>query len=233
MKQLFIAGLLFCFTLPLHAQETTNSDNKLFEHSIGLQVNQLIRQVLNFSNSTSNTNTNPYLINYSIRSLKTNWGLRLGFGYNYNATTSDDGITKSDNKINDLQFRLGVEKVFELSDRWTAGAGIDGLLNLNNDKTTSVVVSTDTSTSVTTTTVGSYGFGAMSWIRYNITDNISIGTEASFYYLSGKQKQDITTTQQNTSGGQTNYFISTSKSSNDIATGTISLPIAFFIAIRF
>jgi hypothetical protein len=233
MKQFFIAGLLLCISLQLHAQESTNSDTKLFEHSIGLQVNQLIRQVLNFSNSTANANTNPYLLNYSIRSLKTNWGLRVGFGYNYNSSITDNGITKSESKINDLQFRLGVERVFELSDRWTAGAGIDGLLNINNDKTTSVVISSDTSTSVSNTSVGSYGFGAMSWIKYSITDNISIGTEASFYYTTGKQKQDITTTQQSTSGGQTSYFISSSNSSNDISTGTISLPVAIFISIRF
>jgi hypothetical protein len=234
MKKFFLLSMLFCYTQFASAQDNNSSTNndKLFEHSVGLQVNQLIRQVLNFSNTTT-PNNNPYLLTYGIRNLKNNWGLRLGLGYNYNANTSDDGITKSDNKINDLQLRLGIEKYFEFSDHWVAGVGLDGLLNINNDKTTTVVVSTDTSTSVTNTTLGSYGLGVMSWIRYNITDYISIGTEASFYYTSGNQKQDITNTTQATSGGQSSYNVSTSKLSNTISNGTISLPVALFISIRF
>ena len=64
---------------PVYAQDaTTNVEagtQKHFNHYVGVQVNGLIRQVLNFSNTTPTAPLNPYLLIYSLNH-KSGWGLR-------------------------------------------------------------------------------------------------------------------------------------------------------------
>src|SRR5437868_2049011 len=109
MKKLIVAVILLtgCYGAAFAQTEMTASKkDKKTDMYIGVQVNGLIRQIFNFNNSTTNTNTNPYLVTYSVNSRRTGWGFRFGAGYNYSAFTTDDGITKTDNNINDVQVRL-------------------------------------------------------------------------------------------------------------------------------
>src|SRR5580704_1754660 len=96
---LFITLVIGC-NLHCFAQTavTTEPNEKTYDQTVGVQLNDLIRQVLNFNNSTSTTPVNPYLLTYSINSHKTGWGLRFGVGYNYSSTSSDDGITAASTK---------------------------------------------------------------------------------------------------------------------------------------
>src|SRR4051812_9818028 len=123
----------FAMTASFAQPDTGKTSAKLYSHYLGVQINELIRQVFNFNNTTS-TNTNPYLLTYNINNRK-GWGLRLGLGYNYQSFTDDDGITRKTTDLNDLRSRLGIEKLFRLSDKWTAGAGMDAVLNHNDDYT--------------------------------------------------------------------------------------------------
>ncbi len=193
MKKITLSVILFmgCLTSSFAQTPDASQTNKGagYDQFIGVQINGLIRQVFNFNNSTAPTNVNPYLLTYNINSKKTGWGIRAGIGYNYTSTSNNDGITSTTTKLNDLQFRLGVEKAFKLSDKFTAGAGIDLLLNTNNDNTSNTVSSGDTTTTTTKTVISSYGGGPVGWLRYNVTERILIGTEASFYYLTGVQKK--------------------------------------------
>ncbi len=244
MKKLLIAALVS--TLSFQALAQTDDDDRpvpqgvqphMIKHGqngvdqyVGVQMNQLIKQVFNFSNSTTSVNNNPYLFIYSINLRNSGWGLRVGLGYNYNSTTNDDGITKTTSNINDMQFRLGIEKAFKLSDKWSAGVGIDGLYNTNDDKTTSAQnTALDTSASSVHTTIGSIGYGAQGWLRYNITKNILVGTESSFYYTTGKQQQSTTTT--SSSFGNINTTIS--KASNNLSSGVFSMPVVFYLMVKF
>ena len=211
------------------ADSITTKKEKLFDHSIGIQVNDLIRQVFNFNNTSTNTNTNPFLLTYTINTTKTGWGIRIGTGYNYNSATTNDGINKKTTDINDLQLRLGIEKSFKLAGNWSAGAGIDGVYNTNNDNTKALTISFDTITVNTKTVLSTYGGGAMAWLRYNFTKNILIGTEANFYYLTGYQT--ITTTTKYSSSPT--YNPTPDKNDNKISNGTISLPIVFYAIVKF
>ena len=202
---------------------------KEFDNFVGVQINGLIKQVFNFNNSTTSANTNPYLLTYHINSKKSGWGLRLGVGYNYNSSTTSDVGTSRTSDINDLQLRLGVEKAFNLSEKWTAGAGIDFAYNSNDDKTTAVTHSTDTTTTLTHTVIASYGGGAMAWLRYHITKNILVGTETSFYYLSGKTKTNISTRESFGGNTQTND----SSSDDKLSTGTLSMPVVLYLLVKF
>ncbi len=235
MRKIALAAILFsgCFNNVIAQTETianSGAKEKSTEMYIGVQLNALIRQVFNFNNTSANTNTNPYLLTYSINSRISGLGLRLGVGYNYNSSSTDDGITKTENNINDLQLRLGGEKVFKLSNRWVTGAGLDLVFNNNDDHTVNTVNSgitgggqkTDTKTATTT-----YGGGPQGWLRYHITEKVLIGTEASFYFVTGNEKRTVKVT--NSFPGPSNNDPVT----NSISHGVFNSPIAFFIMVKF
>ncbi len=232
MKKLIPTVLLLGCIQNCIAQGSIIDTSKMFEHTVCVQMNGLIRQVFNFNNNTSSPVPNPYLVTYNINLAKTGWGLRIGTGYNYTSGTTNDGITKTTSNIDDLQFRLGIEKRFVLSDKWSAGAGIDGIVQLNDDKTVAVVNQFDTTTTTTKTNITTYGAGTMVWLRYHLTKSIVIGTEASFYYTSGKQKNstDVVTI----SPGFIQPISTSSSSSNPtISNGTFNLPVVFYLGVKF
>lgn len=234
MKKITLVAILFIGCMQnsfAQSQPDATADDKkekVFEQTVGVQLNQLINQVFNFSNSSS-LNTNPYLLNYSINLCKTGWGARAGVGYNYSTTSSNDGITSTDTKLNNLSFRVGLEKAFRLSKKWSAGVGLDFVYNDSKDHTTNSVNSTfgnPGSTTDTKTTTTSSGGGPMAWLRYYITDKILIGTEASFYYTSGKQNQTVIVIDPSTAPV-------TTPSSTKTGEGTFSSPIVFFLSVKF
>ena len=235
-KMIFTAMLIAGGAQASFAQTEANTvKEKMADQYLGVQVNSLIRQVFNFNNTTTSSVVNPYLLNYSINSRKSGWGGRIGIGYNYNSSSSNDGITSTDTKLNDLSARIGVEKAFKLSGRWSAGAGLDFVYNTNDDHTVNNINSnfggqnTDTKT-----TISSYGGGPMAWLRYNITDKIVVGTEASFYYTTGNQKQTISITDPNNGfPGGGGGFPQTSNTSNKVSLGVFNSPVVFFLSVKF
>ena len=239
MKKISLAAILFigCMCRSFAQTDATAADNKQqsgVDQFVGVQLNGLIRQVFNFNNSTASTVVNPYLVTYNIDSKRTGWGLRLGLGYNYNSTSSNDGITATTTRVNDLQLRVGIEKRFDLSAKWSAGAGIDFLFNTNNDNTTTTVSTAgfnDTTTTTNKNIGNSYGGGAMGWLRYAISQRVLIGTEASYYYVTGKQKTTIDVTTDPSGNGA--FTTTETTSSPKTSSGTFNLPVAFFLIVKF
>ena len=239
MRKISLVAILFlgCVYNCYAQNDATVADNKKetgVDQTVGVQINGLIRQVFNFNNSTASTIINPYLLTYNINLKKTGWSLRLGLGYNYVSTASNDGITAATNRQNDLQMRIGIEKAFAISEKWSAGVGLDFLYNTNNDNTTTTVGTAgfnDTTTTTTKQIGSSYGGGAMGWLRYSITKRVLIGTESSFYYLTGKTKNttDVTTDPLGNGGFSTTETTSSPKQSS----GNINLPVAFFLIVKF
>jgi opacity protein-like surface antigen len=232
-KTLLAALLLTAPAMQAFAQSAEQAAQpKRYEHQVGVQMNELIRQVFNFNNSSS-ANNNPYLLMYSVNSVKTGWGLRLGVGYVYRSFTDDDGITRKESNLNDLRLRLGVEKAFRLSDKWSAGAGLDAICSIDDDKTTTVVRSFDSVKTVTRSNISSFGGGGMAWLRYHITPRVLIGTETSFYYSTGKQDQKVSITQRDFSIPGQPYMTTTSNVNNNTSQGLFSVPIAFYLIVKF
>jgi opacity protein-like surface antigen len=242
MKKLSLAAILAIGCMQNAYAQTADqavagSKDHMYDQYIGVQLNGLIRQVFNFNNSTTATGTavNPYLLTYSINSKKTGWGLRAGIGYNYNSTTGSDdgGISTTVTKINDLQARLGVEKLFQLTGKWSAGAGLDLVYTTNNDHTTNTTNAsgTDPGTVTDTKSVSStYGGGPMGWLRYSVTKSVLIGTEASFYYVSGNSTNTISISDPT----MANPVLSAPVSSNGkVGQGNFTSPVVFFITVKF
>jgi len=231
----FVAGVLCTFQSSVFAQDDmAEPKTKKINHQVGVQVNELVRQVFNFNGTTSNLN-NPYLIMYSANLAKSGWGLRLGFGPEFNTFKDDDGITIRENNINIINARLGIEKSFRLSDKWSTGAGLDGVYSSDITFSKTSVRSFDS----TNTNISSYltttGGGAMAWLRYNISPRILVGTEASFYYRVGKfkQKVDITRRVNNGIGGTNKFETTYSTLDNKLNEGKFNLPMVFYLIVAF
>src|SRR5688572_26884106 len=109
MKKTLIAAVMLLTATVSYAQIADElPKEKRFNHHVGVQINELFRQVFNFNGNA--VNTNPYLFTYSVNHARTGWGLRAGIGYSYASLTDDDGITRRTSDLNDLQARFGFEK---------------------------------------------------------------------------------------------------------------------------
>ncbi len=239
--------LLMALALFVSTAVTAQDDNvqslalpktKKLNHQVGVQMNELVRQVFNFNGNNNNVN-NPYLLIYSLNFANSGWGIRAGVGPNFNKFTENDGVTDRENDINSIKARLGFEKSFRLSKRWSAGAGLDGLFGTEDNKTITKVTSFDTTTTEIKTSTETIGGGAMAWLRYHVTEHVVIGTEASFYYTTGKEKQEVKITQR---GGITPgpgpiitppFTTTTTTFDNKIANGVFSLPVVFYLIVKF
>ncbi len=231
MRKILLAAILSTGCISSAFAQTDNLSGpkeKKFDHVFGVQLNDLMRQIFTFNNSTAAANTNPFLFTYNFNSRKSGWGLRAGVGMTINSSTTNDNVTKRTSDINDIQFRIGGEKAFHLSNKWSAGAGIDAVIKTNDDKTTAVTNSGYTYTTNTTSKATTLGGGGMAWLRYHLTDKILLGTETSFYYLRGTNKQTIVTTDD---GPYHNY--SETKTDDDLTEGKISVPVVFYISVKF
>lgn len=232
-----MAAIVACFAATnANAQdEPATPKQKIFEHQVGVQANELIRQVFNF-NSNNNTLNNPYLLTYSLNWKRPGIGIRLGVGPDFRSFKDDDGIVQQENNINVLNLRFGIEKTFVLSDRWTAGAGVDGVYSGDVSYTKTFTRSFDsTSTDMASSTI-TKGYGAMAWLRYHITPRILIGTETSFYYRKGDFKQDISITTKTQGGiiGQPAVFeTKKTKIDNEVQFGTFNLPMVLYLIVKF
>lgn len=235
LTTLLATGMVCLLATTAIAQDTEVSapKTKIFDHRIGVQANELIRQVFNFNNSSGNTINNPYLLTYSLTLAKPGVGIRLGIGPDYNTFNDDDGITKVENNINKLNARIGLEKVFILSDKWSTGVGADFIYSNDVSYSKTLVRTFDSTLTDIATQEKSTGYGAMAWLRYHISPRIHIGTETSFYYRAGNVKQKIEITQNiNTFPGTT---VQTTKDEvdNKLKEGIFRLPMVFYLVVMF
>ncbi len=172
--------LLLLFSSTAFAQQ--DSTYRKTNHYIGVQANQLIKQLFNLSNSTAVVN-NPYLLVYSFNSVHTGWGMNVGLGYTYNEFKDGDAFSSRETKINNYFFRVGFEKKTNLGKKWIFSGGFD-ITNdnqKNNTKNTS-----GGSTFETDTKSKGWGFGPRVTLNYKITDRILLGTECTYYFRAGE-----------------------------------------------
>lgn len=233
---LFIALSSACIT-PLFAQEevATGMHEKKLEHQVGVQANELIRQVFNFNNANTAT-TNPYLLIYSLNFRKSGWGVRTGVGYTKRTITVENNTGTLETNIDEVKSRLGFEKAFRLPGRWTAGAGLDVLYNNANNKTVNTITGFDSSSVTTKSLVSSYGGGPMAWLRYNISERVLIGTETSIYYTTGFEKKTIEIKRTGVTPGPfptTQPAISISNTDDKLSNVGINLPVAIYLIVKF
>ena len=105
MKNALIVAVFLFTAAAAYAQTTEGTPKqKHYTHQAGVQINELLRQIFNFNGNAANTN--PYLVTYTINSVRTGWGLRAGIGYNYQSLTNDE----LRNKTNEFKQRIAAQQ---------------------------------------------------------------------------------------------------------------------------
>lgn len=234
--------LLCCFlaaTFHAHAQEKDTT--KIFDHYIGVQANQLLKQIINLNNSTVAVD-NPYLLTYSLFSSKYKWGIEGGFGYNYKRSKDELSSTNQESKINDSFYRFGIGRKFHMGKRWEAALTADYVGSYQLDKTFSFSVTEfgngqkDSTASVSTSLVKSKGEGLTLHLAFAFSRHVMMGTELSMYYTKTSTKSNVLVSDTFTSElfpEQNTYTISASNSDVSETDFEITLPVAIFLIVKF
>jgi hypothetical protein len=237
-KQIFMtAGFAACISIASAQTETVST--KLLRHSVGVQANQLIKQIINL-NSNSDIIDNPYLLTYSLNLAKSGWGINAGLGYDYTKIVDKDVPGNRETKLNHLFYRFGAGRKSMISKKIEVGYSLDYVGNYQLDKTFSFLVQdevsfTDSSSTSVTSKTKSKGSGMQFTLAYHITDRFIVSTEATYYYLQSKQKQNVLVSE--TFHDVINDKTTTTTSNTNLETETskfnFAVPVALFLVLKF
>jgi hypothetical protein len=229
MIRLFgLSAILAILALPGFAQEDSVQTSaakspRKSSHYVGLQANQLIKQLLNLGGSTSAIN-NPYLITYSVNSNATGVGMNLSLGYtrDESLSMSGDGSSQIQTTINEFFFRIGVEKKKQIGKRWLLTAGGDLVIDQESNNTESRSNGGGSSQiSKNKEKSDAFGTGLRAGLNFHITDKILLGTEATYYL------KFVTVT--NTSQFQ---FGTPTKATQDLKRFQLNVPAVLFLIVK-
>ncbi len=234
LKNLTLTALLLFIGVTGFGQTDVAATPDKITHYTGLQVNQLLKQIVNFGNSPSVNN--PYLLKYSLRFNQTQTQINVGFGYNYSQQKEKNGL-KSD--LSNLDFRLGYGKAYSIGKKFEFGIGIDGVLKAQNIQTVNVQSfnfgsGLDSTITTSKSVAMGYGLGPQVTLTYAITDRILIGTEASYYFIRSKQTLEVQEKNYSSSfGGPEILTVTTQKDETKGMDLNLQLPVALFLIITF
>lgn len=226
MKKILMLSLFIFIHISLYAQENDEIANlytqKLADKYLGIQGNGLIRELLNFGNSTANL-TNPYLLIFSSNSKESNWGGNIGLGYNLRNFEDEDGFVSRNTKISDFHFRIGFEKKIMFGEKFIMSHGFDILLSSEKNETVSKSIQQSNNSTIKTIVKSTgWGFGPRSTFGYIIAPNFIISTEATYYFR--KTSQDSSFTNNGVEGDKTNLTLKQL---------TLDLPLVLYLTFKF
>jgi hypothetical protein len=166
-------------------------------HYIGLQANQLVRQLFSFGGNPPAV-TNPYVLVYSVNSKSTGVGFATGLGLSSVQTKSFDNFSNVVSEVNDFAWRFGLEKKKYLSRNWLISFGGDILVEASKSETESI---SGSSKNTVITQTKRWGFGPRASLSYQFHNRLLVGTEASYYFKWITQEHNINNTGQSLDTG--------------------------------
>ncbi|HMT27961.1 MAG TPA: hypothetical protein PKD91_01650 [Bacteroidia bacterium] len=214
---------------------------KRFNHDAGIQINLLMKQLINLSDDNSFA-TNPYLINYSIFESRSQWGLQFGVGYNYDRSEDDFNAPGNESKLNDLSYRIGIAHLFNLSKKWETTMGVDftGKYVQSKIATFSVVElsngTTDSTATFTNNITKGYGGGLQFRLGYKFNKRIAVSTEATLYYTETTEQRNVILSQTTTNpANPANDSYTVTTNNVELVSGDfkITVPVTIFLSIKF
>ncbi len=224
MKRIIGLALCFCLITTVYAQDEETERVKKVDHYIGVQANYLLREILNLGGNNTILQ-NPYGFVYHLNAKKSGYGFRLGIGPRIYSSTNRDGSAIITTNGYNFTGRVGFDKRIPLNNKWETGIGLDLLFNIENDKTVTDQANFQRFKSEIQTNNSHFGGGPMGYIRYFLRKNVLLGTEVSFYYLTGENKSKIKFTDE--FGNVTTQTDDTDKFNN----GQLNLPISLYLFI--
>lgn len=238
LKKIFIVVCCALCAYNCYAQDVPEK-TKMFSHYAGVQANELFRQIINLNN-TNDIVDNPYLLVYSLNLANSGWGVNAGIGYNYKKTADKDAPGNRINKMNDLFYRAGLGRKVMISKKLMAGYGLDFAGDYQLNKTTSVSVtdfgsSSDSSITSVTSKIESAGGGVQLNLGFHISERLILSTEATYYFLKSKQKQNILVTETVTNINNNDSATTTANENieTEISDFTFRIPVAIFLVVKF
>lgn len=188
-KIIITSFLLFCI---INVESQTDSLLKKQRHELGADITGLFKQFLNFSEYSFYAPT--YYVSYRYHLKKSNLRAGIGGGYWDNQSypyTINGEETRFNNTSSNLSFRIGYERVSELSKKWQAFYGIDfrpTIVKVNNESE----YSNGGYMNGTISSSESYGIAPILGFRFRISNRISLLTETSFSYNIDKSSSQRT-----------------------------------------
>ncbi|MBX2965145.1 MAG: hypothetical protein KF845_03300 [Cyclobacteriaceae bacterium] len=214
VKKLFASILFVGFATIVFGQDSLSRKN----YYVGLQANQLIRQLFNFGGTNTAVN-NPYLLTLSSNNPQTGRGSNFGWGYTYNQFNDGDAFTQRKTSINDFFFRVGFERKRSFGKKWIISTGMDAII-AREKNTTEVMQSGFKSKTVNQS--NSWGLGPRVTLNYHVTEKILLGTEANYYFKATKstiENSGIGTSTNKTTEKQKNF--------------QLNVPAVLFVILKF
>lgn len=181
MRKIFFLCLCV-ISINVFSQDNTDSIVRSYRtkyHYVGVQVNLLLQQFLNFNSSS--INSNPYLFSYSFNYKQNGNGIVLGTGLSVSNNFSNDGVVEtSDDRIN-VCGRIGFEKKFYQEERFIPFIGLEVGLGYTQQKLNTKLVQTINNPETDTkTTKFFFGPAIRGGLLYSLNKYVKIGTE--FYF---------------------------------------------------
>jgi hypothetical protein len=228
---------------------TKDSTQKKFYYEQGINCTQFVKQYLSF-NETFSSNM-PYLLTGNI-GFK-NIGLRYGTNYQISnsknnssgsSSSSSGGSTSSPPLIAEsnsitIDNRVGFYYRKIYFNRLIFNFGLDflisnALVKTKNESTQVQSTSTTLTKSDTKTTTNSMGYGPFLAFNCKVWKNISLGTEAALYYVSGTSKQEGSSFVSETSPFNPYSFVQQEVQGKTTFKETqIRIPLTLFVYFKF
>jgi hypothetical protein len=227
MKKIICIALMLCCLQNLASAQDSCCGNKKFDYYAGIQVNELIKQVINFNNTSASNN--PYLFHFAMNNRATKLGFRLGLNYDFRRFDDGNDASSRITNINKGDGKLGIEKIFSLGGKWSAAVGIDGIFGVNNNFTKNIQVSFDSTIITSQTKITTAGGGPGVRMMYKISKRILLGAETYAYaWGQATSRSDAT---QIIQFGNTQTFFSGSK--DKTTNFRITYPTGIFLIAKF
>jgi hypothetical protein len=221
------------------AQTDTTMRVKKVNHYVGVQVNELIRQIFNFNDNNNTVIDNPYLLKYSLSFAKGKWAPHTALGYRFNSIEVEESNNKTTQ--NDVFYRVGMMRKSMLGKRVEVGYGLDYAGEYANRTTVSISViesffSVDSTYAKFTQKTSAHGGGPHLELSFYITPYLLIGTETNYYFLKSVDRENflISETVYDPFTGEISLAsISNENEKTQRQEFAITVPVAIFLTVKF
>ncbi len=205
-----------------------------YSHHLGIQINPLLKQIINISNSPAIDN--PFLLKYAFRFNKTQTELTAGLGFDFSESDAESGLQSTSS---DLSLRLGYSKRYMLGKRFEVGLGGDLIFNSRNIRTVNIQSvnfgqgALDSTVTTSRSTALGFGLGPQLNISYYITDHVRIGTEATYYFIRSEEKLNVEIVNYTINPQQNDVTTTTENDSSNSNDLSLTIPVALYLIIIF
>jgi len=133
---------------------------------------------------------------------------------------------------------LGYSKRYMFGKRLEIGLGGDIVLNSGSISTVNIQSvgfggSVDSTVTTSRSTTLGFGLGPQLNISYYLTDNIRIGTEATYYFISTAEKLNVRVEQFSSGFGGSNNTVTNENDSTSSSDLSLTIPVVLYLTLVF